>query len=238
MSAFPALESKFHRARDWSRFISDCLLEHKKAFRSDRHEALRRVTRGFAVRGRHWTKPAGWLTLQARGRRFNAQLDEAQIESAVSGVHMTGRTYDRDHAARPHPFEEPHETDSRRAPSQRPAWLRQHPRLSRLDRAFLNSRGFFGAQGAVFLRHPGNADNGGAGERVDGTFGCRRNRAGPFGPRGDHPRPANRRQVRRSYSRDRRGLSSVAQLLRDDFGPHGRRDNLLRSRARRRDRNP
>src|ERR1700719_809572 len=146
MSAFPGLASKFHRARDWSRFISDCLLLHKKAFRSDRHEALRRVTRGFAVRGRHWTKPAGWLTLQARGRRFNAQLDEARIESAVSGVHMTGRTYDRDHAARPHTFEEPHETDSRRAPPQRPAWLRQHPGLSGLDRAFSDSGGFFGAQ--------------------------------------------------------------------------------------------
>src|ERR1700730_6971470 len=163
-------------------------------------------------------------------------LTKARIEIAAGGPHMTGRTHDRDYAARPHPFEEPHETDPRRAPPQRTAWLRQHPGLSGLDRAFSDSGGFFGAQGAVLLRHPGNADNGVAGERVDGTVRRRWNRACAFGPRRDRARPASRRQVWRSYSRDRRGLSSDAQLLRDDPGPHRGRDNLLRSRDRRSDR--
>src|ERR1700730_15524861 len=220
--------------RAWARTTNRT--EHKKTFRNDRHEAGRRVTRAYAAHGRHWTKPAGWRTLQPRGPRFNPRLDEARIKIAFRGPNMTGRTYDRDHAARPHPFEEPHETDPRRAPPQRTAWLRQHAGLSGLDRAFPESGGFCGAPGTFLLRHPGNADNGIAGERVDGTVRRRWNRACAFGARRDHARPASRRQVRRSYSRDRRGLSSVAQLLRDDPGPHGRRDNLLRSRGRRRDR--
>src|ERR1700730_304944 len=220
--------------RAWARTTNRT--EHKKTFRNDRHEAGRRVTRAYAAHGRHWTKPAGWRTLQPRGPRFNPRLDEARIKIAFRGPNMTGRTYDRDHAARPHPFEEPHETDPRRAPPQRTTRLRQHPGLSRLDRAVSDSGGFFGAQGAVLLRHPGNADNGGARERVDGNVRRRRSGACAFGPCRDHARPARRRQVWRSYSRDRRGLSSVARLLRDNFGPHGGRDNLLRSRARRRDR--
>jgi hypothetical protein len=39
--------------------VSGCLLEHKKTFRNDRHEAGRRVTGAIAAHGRHWTKPAG-----------------------------------------------------------------------------------------------------------------------------------------------------------------------------------
>ena len=58
---------------------------------------------------------------------------------------------------------------------------------------FPNSGGFFGAQCTVLLRHPGNADNGVAGERVDGTVRRRWNRARAFGPRRDHARPVSRR---------------------------------------------
>src|ERR1700726_2975091 len=100
-----------------------------------------RVARVYAAHRRHWTKRAGWRTLQPCGNRADRvsiprlpRLDEAPIKIAIRCPLMTGRRHDRDHAARPHPFEEPHETDPRRAPPQRTAWLRQHAGLSRLDR--------------------------------------------------------------------------------------------------------